>query len=115
MRLKKIALIFVLTLLALIMIGSFNVSNAADGSKYLGIRPLRASGYGYQAFEKNVWKIVEYESNQTTYNYDSTIYCLRAGPGFGSEIFGSGQPEVRHIILYYGYLKTYMLHHHKTL
>ena len=101
MRLKKIALIFVLTLLALIMIGSFNVSNAADGSKYLGIRPLRASGYGYQAFEKNVWKIVEYESNQTTYNYDSTIYCLRAGPGFGSEIFGSGQPEVRHYTKYF--------------
>ena len=101
MRLKKIALIFVLTLLALIMIGSFNVSNAADGSKYLGIRSLRASGYGYQAFEKNVWKIVEYESNQTTYNYDSTIYCLRAGPGFGSEIFGSGQPEVRHYTKYF--------------
>lgn len=101
MRLKKIVLIFVLTLLALIVAGGFNESNAADGSKYLGIRSLRASGYGYMAFEKNVWKIVEYESNQTTYDYDSTIYCLRAGPGFGSSNFGSGTPEIRHYTEYF--------------
>ena len=101
MKLKKVAIVFILTLFALILSGTFNVSNAAQGSKYLGIRSLRASGYGYKAFEKNVWKIVEYESNQTTYNYDNTIYCLKAGPGFGSSSFGSGTPEVRHYTRYF--------------
>ena len=101
MRVKKVIVTFVLSLIALILGGVLNVSNAATGSKYLGIQPLRSTGYGYQAFDKNIWKIVEYEANQTTYDYDSTIYCLRAGPGFGSEIFGSGTPAIRHYTEYF--------------
>ncbi len=101
MRVKKVIVTFILSLIALILGGVLNVSNAATGSKYLGIQPLRSTGYGYQAFDKNIWKIVEYEANQTTYDYDSTIYCLRAGPGFGSEIFGSGTPAIRHYTEYF--------------
>ena len=46
-------------LLSLFVISSFNVTKAATGSKYLAIKLLRASGFGYQALDKNVWKIVE--------------------------------------------------------
>ncbi len=101
MKLKKIAMVIIMTLLALILVGSLNVSNAAIGSKYLGIKSLRKSGYGYKFLEKNVWKIVETNSSGTTANYDSTIYCLKGGPGFGSSDFGNGVPTVREYTRYF--------------
>ena len=101
MKLKKIAMIIIMTLLALILVGSLNVSNAAIGSKYLGIKMLRQSGFGYKALEKNIWKIVETNSSGTSANYDNTIYCLKGGPGFGSGEFGSGSPTVREYTRYF--------------
>ncbi len=101
MKLKKVALVIIMTLLSIMLISNFNVSNAATGSKYLTIKALRSSGYGYKALEKNVWKIVETNSSGTTANYDSTIYCLKGGPGFGSSEFGSGNPTHREYTRYF--------------
>ncbi len=101
MRLKKIALVLIMTLISIISISTLNVVNAAEGSKYLTIKMLRESGYGYKALEKNVWKIVETNSSGTTADYSSTIYCLKGGPGFGSSEFGSGNPTVRHYTRYF--------------
>ena len=101
MRLKKIALVLIMTLISIISISALNVVNAAEGSKYLTIKMLRESGYGYKALEKNVWKIVETNSSGTTADYSSTIYCLKGGPGFGSSEFGTGNPTVRHYTRYF--------------
>lgn len=80
MKTKKIGLI-ILVLIALV---TFAVTLVfAEKSKTLGIVSLRESGYGYQANTKNVWKIVEYDGNNFTYN--NAIYCLRAGQGFGDD------------------------------
>ncbi len=101
MKFKKIAVFIIITLLAVLMLGQINISNAATGSKYLGIKMLRQSGFGYKALEKNIWKIVETNSSGTSANYDSTIYCLKGGPGFGSGEFGSGSPTVRQYTRYF--------------
>ena len=101
MKLNKIAAFIIITLLAVLMLGQLNISNAATGSKYLGIKMLRKSGFGYKALEKNIWKIVETNSSGTSANYDNTIYCLKGGPGFGSGEFGSGSPIVREYTRYF--------------
>ena len=101
MKLKKIAIFILITLLAVFMLGQLNITNAATGSKYLGIKMLRKSGFGYKALEKNIWKIVETNSSGTSANYDNTIYCLKGGPGFGSSEFGNGSPMVREYTRYF--------------
>ena len=82
MKLKKLALIIVTILLALMILGMFNVSNAATGSKYLTIKLLRENGFGYKVLDKNVWKIVEaQDSSGNGISYYATIYCLKGEMG----------------------------------
>ncbi len=100
-KIKGVILILAMMLMIILTMGNFNEVNAATGSKYLTIKMLRESGYGYKALEKNVWKIVETNSSGTTADYSSTIYCLKGGPGFGSSEFGSGNPTVRHYTRYF--------------
>ena len=102
MRIKKIITFLLLILISIFSLSSINSVNAATGSKYLIIRLLRESGFGYQVNEKNLWKIVETNSSGTTYNFDNTIYCLKGGPGFGSsDMFGSGEIKARHYTRYF--------------
>ena len=101
MKLKRLVVISIIAVIVACITGLVNVSNAATGSKYLGIKMLRQSGFGYKALEKNVWKIVESNSSGSTFNYDNTIYCLKGGPGFGSGDFGSGSPIVREYTRYF--------------
>ena len=101
MKLKKVAISIVIAIVTVLLLSILNISYAATGSKYLGIKMLRESGYGYKALEKNVWKIVETNSSGTSANYDNTIYCLKGGPGFGSGDFGSGDPVVREYTRYF--------------
>ena len=82
MRTKRIALIIIVTILTVLILGMFQTSNATSGSLWLNIEMLRASGFGYKALEKNVWKIVESNSSGSTADYSQTIYCLKGGPGF---------------------------------
>ena len=100
-KLVNAILIMLMTISIIFISGNFTFSNAAEGSKYLTIKMLRKSGYGYKAIEKNVWKIVETNSSGSSANYDSTIYCLKGGPGFGSSDFGSGNPTHRHYTRYF--------------
>ncbi len=101
MKLKRLAIMISVIFLTILMAGIFNTAKAATGSKYLSIRTLRQSGYGYAAIEKKIWKIVETNSSGSTYDYDSTIYCLKGGPGFGSSDFGNGEPNVRQYTKYF--------------
>ena len=101
MKLKRRLVLIILIFLAMFLLGFSNGVNAETGSKYLGIKILRESGFGYKALEKNVWKIVESNQSGSTFNYDSTIYCLKGGPGFGSGDFGSGDPIIREYTRYF--------------
>ena len=101
MKLKRLAIMIAVILLTITLASVFNTVKAATGSKYLTIKTLRESGYGYAAIEKKIWKIVESNSSGSTYDYDSTIYCLKGGPGFGSSDFGNGEPNVRHYTRYF--------------
>ena len=99
MKLKRLAIMFCIILLTIASVSVFNVVNAADGSKYLGIVMLRQSGFGYKAIEKNIWKIVEAnDSSGSVVNYDNMIYCIKGGPGFGSETYTE---EIKHYTKYF--------------
>ena len=73
MKLKRLAIMIAVILLTITLASVFNTVKAATGSKYLTIKTLRESGYGYAAIEKKIWKIVESNSSGSTYDYDSTI------------------------------------------
>ena len=91
-RLRKFLLGTILTLTALFALtGVSSVQAASGGPLYLGIVSLRNSGYGYQNAGKRVWKIASYESAAGgTANKNGTIYCIKAGPGFGSSDMSTG-------------------------
>lgn len=88
MKMKKklySIMVAVFTSLLVLLLGS-NVYAATDTTKF-GIRrfrELQSDGlqYSYQLRSPIVWKVVKYDNNGTTYNYDNTIYCLKAGKGF---------------------------------
>ena len=83
--LRKITFLSIVTIMAIGFGLMFSTtSKAATGSRYLTIKQLRSSGYGYKALEKNIWKICESNSSGTVTNYDHTIYCVKGGAGFGS-------------------------------
>ena len=100
MKLRRLAVMISVILLTLILASIFNVTNAATGSKYLGIEMLRKSGFGYRAGQnKNIWKIVEAtDSSGSVISYDSAIYCIKGGPGFGSENYVE---EIKHYTQYF--------------
>ena len=100
MKLRRLAVMISVILLTLILASIFNVTNAATGSKYLGIEMLRKSGFGYRAGQnKNIWKIVEAtDSSGSVISYDSAIYCIKGGPGFGSENYTE---EIKHYTQYF--------------
>ena len=100
--LRKITFLSIVTIMAIGFGLMFSTtSKAATGSRYLTIKQLRSSGYGYKALEKNIWKICESNSSGTVTNYDHTIYCVKGGAGFGSSTFGSGTPTVREYTRYF--------------
>ena len=100
MKLRKFAIIISIILLTIVIASIFNVANAATGSKYLGIEVLRKSGFGYRAGQnKNIWKIVEAtNSSGSVISYDNAIYCIKGGPGFGSENYVE---EIKHYTQYF--------------
>ena len=65
---------------------------AATGSIYLGLKgksTARETGT-YKFNNKAIFKIVKYNEEGTIDNDDkSSIYCIKAGPGFGSESYNN--------------------------
>lgn len=83
MKFRNIVLAVLISTLVLAGIAQAKVYAATQ--KELGIKSRRESGYGYQANNKNIWKIVEY--NNSTYTYNDAYYCIKGGKGFGSSTF----------------------------
>lgn len=102
MRRKGIIFITILFLTTCIF-SLFTTVKAATGSMYLNIKLLRNSGYGYKlaSNNKNVWKIYETDGNGNDKGLNSTIYCLKGGPGFGSSDYVSGVPQETHYTQYF--------------
>mgnify|MGYP004544119343 CR=1 FL=1 len=89
--LKSLIIIFI------VMIGTILALTTAVKAEsvnpiYLGLESLRSSGYGYQQSAKKVWKIASYSSVNPgeTADFSKTIYCIKAGPGFGSSDMATG-------------------------
>ena len=101
MKIKKVASVLIMLIAILLIASIFSASYAANGSMYLTIKQLRASGYGYKALEKNIWKITETSSSGTDLMKNDTIYCLRGGTGFGGAFNGSTSPTVREYTRYF--------------
>ncbi len=81
---RKSKIVLVLAMIAAFCIAPFTSNVYAASSYELGIVQAREGGYAYQISGKDVWKIVAYEDSG--YNYDNAIYCIKAGPGFGGTI-----------------------------
>ena len=91
MKIRKGIFSVLIIVLAIMISGLISNVNAATAEQplYLGLEQYRSSGYSYKALEKIMWKIASYEdetgSNPST---NKTIYCIKAGPGFGSTDMG---------------------------
>ena len=72
---RKVKVITIIIGIIIAMLFGIGDVQGATGNLTLRLEMLRKSGYGYKAFEKNIWKIVSEDDN---YTYDSTIYCIKA-------------------------------------
>ena len=87
MKVKKVASVLIMMIAILLIAGIFSASYAAT-SMSLTISRFHASGFGYQAGNdgKFVWKIKNLSKSNS---FEDTIYCLKGGKGFGSNM-GTG-------------------------
>ena len=87
MKIKKVASVLIMMIAILLIAGIFSASYAAT-SMSLTISRFHASGFGYQAGNdgKFVWKIKNLSKSNS---FEDTIYCLKGGKGFGSNM-GTG-------------------------
>ena len=86
---KKLGIIISIILIAVLTLAtsSFAVSDA--NGIYLGLREgttARETGT-YTFNSKDIFKIVQYNNSTGTSLIDNSIYCIKAGPGFGSESY----------------------------
>ena len=90
--LKRILILIIAVIISIITFSGVNKTNAESaGPIYLGLETFRSSGYGYRQGGKKVWKIAQYNSpSGGTGDISQMIYCIKAGPGFGSSDMSSG-------------------------
>lgn len=96
MKLKKKNVLILLTLMFILMTSMFSMVSARTENKWFGLELLRESGNGYIVNGKNVWEICSYGTGTTpsaVADHSETIYCLRAGIGFGSNNWGNSETE----------------------
>ena len=82
---KKIAVSIIVMLLAIAMGTSvFAATNPVTFGLSEYRRETNGKQYGYRINNgnKKVWKVIVYENDGTTMNFDNTIYCLKAEKGF---------------------------------
>ena len=90
--LKKFLVLIIAMIISILAFSGVNKTNAEPGGPiYLGLVSLRSSGYGYTQGGKKVWKIAKYNSpSGGTADLSQMIYCIKAGPGFGSSDMSTG-------------------------
>ena len=83
--LKKMAFVVIIMLLSIMMSTSvFAATNPVTFGLSEYRRENNGKQYGYRINNgnKRVWKVILYENDGTTMNFDHTIYCLKAEIGF---------------------------------
>ncbi len=83
--LKRIVTIIMIMLLSVLISTSvFAVNPVKFGLSEYRRASTDGKQYGYRinAGNKRVWKVIVYENDGTTMNFDNTIYCLKAERGF---------------------------------
>ena len=78
---KKIAVIAVTIMLAICLgTEAFAATNPVTFGLSEYRRETNGKQYGYRINNgnKKVWKVIVYENDGTTMNFDNTIYCLKA-------------------------------------
>ena len=92
MKLKRETLSLIVIAVTMIILSLNSKVDAAVAKEplYLGLEQYRNSGYSYSWKEKIMWKISSYDDiDGTNPNKNRTIYCIKAGPGFGSTDMGA--------------------------
>ena len=86
---KKVGIIIAIVLTTILTLGANCFAVSDTNGIYLGLRESStARDTGTYTFNsKDIFKIVQYNNNAGTTQIDSSIYCLKAGPGFGSESY----------------------------
>ena len=91
MKTVKIKILIILTLIVSIILGiSTQVlgTDATSNPKYIGILE-KTDGLGYAIGNPSdggakIWKLVEYQSEESNSYTENNMYCLKAGVGFGN-------------------------------
>ena len=86
---RKIGVIISIILITILMFATSIHAVSDTNGIYLGLREgttERETGK-YTFNTKDIFKIVQYSNNIGSTQIDNTIYCIKAGPGFGSESY----------------------------
>ena len=86
---KKVVVIISIIFITIITLGARCLAVSDTNGIYLGLREgttARETGT-YTFNSKDIFKIVQYNNSTGTTQIDNSIYCLKAGPGFGSESY----------------------------
>ena len=86
---RKIGVIISIILITIIIFATSIHAVSDTNGIYLGLREgttERETGK-YTFNTKDIFKIVQYSNNIGSTQIDNTIYCIKAGPGFGSESY----------------------------
>ena len=86
---KKVGVIISVILVTILTLTTRCFAISDTNGIYLGLREgttSRETGT-YTFNSKDIFKIVQYNNSTGTTQIDNSIYCLKAGPGFGSESY----------------------------
>lgn len=86
---KKIGVIISIIFITILTLATSCFAISDTNGIYLGLREgttARETGT-YTFNSKDIFKIVQYNNSMGTTQIDNSIYCLKAGPGFGSESY----------------------------
>ena len=84
---KKIGLIIGIIIITILMFATSNYAINDTNGIYLGLTPRDTGEYSFNG--KQIFKIVKYNdaNGATQVGDNASIYCVKAGPGFGSESY----------------------------
>ena len=86
---KKVGIIISIIFITILILATSSFAVSDTNGIYLGLREgstSRETGT-YTFNSKDIFKIVQYNNSMGTTQIDNSIYCLKAGPGFGSESY----------------------------
>ena len=86
---KKVGVIISIIFITILFLATNCFAISDTNGIYLGLRESSTSRETgtYTFNSKDIFKIVQYNNSMGTTQIDNSIYCIKAGPGFGSESY----------------------------